>query len=75
MNDEIPNSSWCEVCQFEAKGDTFKETMEIWDNHISTKEHQSNVVKYLQYDLGAMTTDEIPEKLDEMFDKMDKEED
>ena len=57
--------SWCEVCQFEAQAETFEELLKIWDKHIKTQEHLSNVMKYLQYDLGALTIDEIPKKLKE----------
>ena len=64
--------SWCEVCQFEAKAKTLPELFEIWKNHIETTEHENNVGKFLQYDLGALTPDEIPKKLDEMLDSSDE---
>ena len=49
---------WCEVCQTEIIG------IKNWYIHIKRESHLSNVIKYLQYDLGALTIDEIPEKLE-----------
>jgi len=54
--------SHCEVCQTDIKG------IKNWMIHIKTDSHLSNVVKFLQYDLGALTIDDIPKKLDEMFE-------
>ena len=62
---DMVETSWCEVCQFEAKAETVEELLKIWIPHTETLKHQNNVIKYLQYDLGALTIDEIPEKLDE----------
>jgi len=64
----LTERSWCEVCQFEATADTIKELMKIWFDHIATPKHQNNVIKFLQYDLGAMAVDQIPEKLEAFFD-------
>jgi hypothetical protein len=63
----MSETSWCEVCQFEAKSETITKLLKIWDKHVNTTEHMQNVIKFLQYDLGALTLDEIPKKLDELL--------
>jgi len=61
-------TSWCEVCQYEAKSDNFEELMKLWTKHTESSDHLRNVIKYLQYDLGALTIDEIPKKLDKLLE-------
>lgn len=63
----MTEKTWCDVCQYEETGITVEELMGKWLKHTETESHLQNVVKYLQYDLGAMTLEEIPEKLDEYF--------
>ena len=66
----MTEKSWCEVCQFEAQAETIPELMEIWFKHIETDKHTSNVIKFLQYDLGALTVDEIIPKLHEHIENL-----
>ena len=63
----MTEKNWCEVCQHEEKAHTIKKLMKQWNKHIVTELHQLNVIKYLQYDVGALTIKEIPEKLDKYF--------
>ncbi len=50
---------FCEVCDTEIIG------MTKWFEHIKTEKHNQNFLKFLMIDIGAMTIDEIPEKMDE----------
>ena len=57
--------TYCEVCQWEGTADTQKALMKIHFKHVDELGHQQNVLKFLMYDIGALTVKDIPQKLDE----------
>ena len=61
----MSEKTWCEVCQIGFAEDTLSDLLIKWDAHIESEHHAHNVIKFMQYDLGALTVGEIPEKLDE----------
>jgi len=65
----MTENTWCEVCQHKEEAATVEKLMEQWFKHTSTNSHQQNVIKYLQYDLGALTLEEIPQKLTEYIER------
>lgn len=53
----------CEVCQIEWENDDIKKLMSIQFEHNKTKEHMSNVEKFLIYDTESLTLEEALKKI------------
>lgn len=63
----MTETSYCQVCHYEAKANTVEQLRRIWFKHIDKESHLQNVMMYIMLDIGANSIEEIDEKLDEFI--------
>ena len=63
----------CEVCHFEYESESMEDLMNIQFTHAEKDEHLVNVIKYLMLDTGAKTLEELPEKLEEYMNGVNRD--